>query len=88
MVEIQKKILPEYFEAVASGDKHYELRLNDFEINPGDTLVLREWDSGLPGYTGRELRKEVTYVGRFKVDELFWSREEVEEKGLQIISFQ
>lgn len=87
-MDIQKKILTEYFEAVALGDKHYELRLNDFEISPGDTLVLKEWDPGVPGYTGRELRKEVTYVGRFKTDELFWPKEEIDEKGLQIISFR
>lgn len=87
MVDVEKKILPEYFEAVDAGVKHYELRLNDFEISSGDTLVLKEWDPEKGEYTGREIRKEVTYVGRFKVDELFWPKEEVEEKGLQIISF-
>lgn len=88
MVEIQKKILPEYFEAVSSGAKHYELRLNDFEISPGDMLTLREWDQDKREYTGREIRKAVTYVGKLKIDEFFWPKEEVEKKGLQIISFQ
>ena len=39
-MEIHKKIWPEYFEAVLSGKKKYELRLDDFEIKEGDTLVL------------------------------------------------
>lgn len=39
-------------------------------------------------YTGRELEKKVGYVGKWKIEELtqFWSKEEIEEKGLQIIS--
>jgi len=42
MTTIKKKIWPEYFEAVESNKKKFELRLNDFEINEGDTLVLEE----------------------------------------------
>ena len=87
-MDVEKKILPEYFEAILSGDKHYELRLNDFDIKPGDTLVLREWDPDKKEYTGREIRKEITYVGRFKINKLYWPKEEIEEKGLQIISFK
>ncbi len=65
---IEKKIWPEYFDAVASGKKKYELRLNDFEINEGDVLVLEEWDPKTKNYTGRKVEKEVTYVGKFKID--------------------
>jgi len=39
---ITKKIQPQYFDAVLSGKKKYELRLNDFDINEGDTLILKE----------------------------------------------
>jgi len=39
MATIKKKIWPEYFDAVASGKKNWELRLNDFEIHDGDTLL-------------------------------------------------
>ncbi|KKR56296.1 MAG: hypothetical protein UT94_C0043G0001, partial [Candidatus Uhrbacteria bacterium GW2011_GWF2_40_263] len=66
----------------------YELRLNDFEVNEGDTLILEEWDPRTKQYTGRSVKKEVTFVGRFKIDELFWSKEEVLEKGIQIISIK
>lgn len=40
MASIKKKIWPEYFDAVASGKKKYELRLDDFVVKEGDTLVL------------------------------------------------
>lgn len=85
-MEIHKKIWPEYFEAVVSGKKKYELRLDDFEIKAGDILVLEEWDPITKSYTGRKLEKPVTYVGKFKIDKLFWSEEDILKNGLQIIS--
>ncbi len=88
MAEIHKKILPEYFEAIYSGKKNYELRLNDFEINEGDVLILEEWDKNINNYTGRKVEKTVTYVGKFRIDQLFWPEEEIKEKGIQIISLK
>lgn len=88
MATIKKKIWPEYFEAVVSGRKNYELRLNDFEVNEGDILVLEEWDPETKEYTGRSVEKKVTYVGKFKIDQLFWSEQKIKEKGLQIISME
>lgn len=37
---IEKKILPEYFDRIAAGEKTYELRLADWKCEQGDTLVL------------------------------------------------
>lgn len=88
MKVIKKKIWPEYFNAVASGKKKFELRLNDFEVHEGDTLVLEEWDPKTKEYTGRKIEKKVTFVLRFKTDELFWPEKEVKEKGLQILSLE
>ena len=85
---IRKKIWPQYFEAVVSGKKKYELRLNDFEVEEGDILVLEEWDPKTEKYTGRKVEKKVTYVGRFRIDNLFWPKEEILKKGLLIISLQ
>ena len=42
---IIKKVLPDYFQDIVDGKKKYELRLNDFEVEPGDVLVLEEWTS-------------------------------------------
>ena len=85
-----KKILPEYFDAIASGKKTFEFRLADFEIEEGDTLVLEEWDSSDKATrkpTGRTLEKTVTYVKRFMPDE-FDQKEKIVEKGFYVISFK
>jgi ASC-1-like (ASCH) protein len=88
MAVIKKKIWPEYFEAVVSGKKNYELRLDDFDINEGDIMLLEEWDPNIEEYTGRKIERKVTYVGRFKIDKLFWSEEQIKEKGIMIISLK
>ncbi|MCB9798371.1 DUF3850 domain-containing protein [Candidatus Nomurabacteria bacterium] len=87
-MEIHKKVWPQYFDAINSGKKNYELRLNDFEVKEGDVLILQEWDPQTQEYTGRSCRREVTYVAKCKLDELFWSKEQIEEKGIQIISIK
>ncbi len=87
MRRIEKKTWPEYFEKVLNGEKTYDLRLADFECQPKDTLVLREWDPKKKKYTGRTLEKKVTYVLKTK-DVKFWPKEEIEKYGLQIISFE
>lgn len=88
MALIAKKVWPEYFSAILSGKKKYELRLNDFEVNEGDVLLLEEWDPHTKAYTGRKIEKKVSYVGKFKLDQLFWPKEQIEEKGIQIISLE
>lgn len=85
---IEKKVWPEYFQMIIDGKKKYELRLNDFEVQEGDILFLREWDNATKEYTGRSLEKRVTMIHKFFVDNLFWSEEEIKEKGLQIISLE
>ncbi len=90
MAIVRKKLWQEYFDRVASGKKKYELRLNNFEIVEGDTLVLEEWDRDKQEYTGRASEKKVSRVNRFKFEDLytFWSKEDIEEKGIQIISIE
>ncbi len=90
MAIIKKKLWKEYFEQVASGKKKYELRLNDFDVNEGDVLLLEEWDKDKKEYTGRTIEKTVTQINKFKLDDLyvFWSEKEIKEKGIQIISME
>jgi hypothetical protein len=71
-VEHELKCWPEYFEAVVTGKKPFELRKADRPYRVGDTLWLREFHPGnegyegmdvvQPEYTGRECRVEVTYI--------------------------
>ncbi|OGM31051.1 hypothetical protein A2630_00045 [Candidatus Woesebacteria bacterium RIFCSPHIGHO2_01_FULL_44_10] len=66
MKRIEKKAWPEYFEKILSGDKTFELRLADFDVDEGDTLVLREWDPKTKNYTGRKIEKKVSFVFKTK----------------------
>ncbi|MCJ1221246.1 DUF3850 domain-containing protein [Paenibacillus polymyxa] len=55
------KILPEYFHAVCTGDKPFEVRQNDRSYKCGDLLKLNEWTPDA-GYTGNSIHVEVTYI--------------------------
>ena len=83
-----KKIAPIWFEQILLGKKKYELRLNDFEVEEGDTLLLEEWTENPKAPTGRKIEKKVTSVGKFRIGELYWPKEEILEKGLQILSLE
>lgn len=87
---VEKKIWCEYFDKVASGDKNYELRLADWDINIGDTLILKEWDHTKKSYTGRELRRTVTCLIKTAGAENWgmWSKEDIDKYGFQIIGFR
>lgn len=87
MAKIRKKVWPEYFEKILLGEKKFEVRLADWKCKPGDILILEEWDPKTGKYTGRKIEKKVTYVLKTK-DIKFWSKEEIEKYGLQIIGFK
>lgn len=96
MREIHKKLSKEYFDEIASGQKTFEYRVNDFECEPGDILVLEEYEytqgqgttvGRKP--TGRVLRKKVGFVGHTK--DFDWLeradvKADLEKYGAQIIS--
>lgn len=83
---IRKKIWPKHFNEIMTGKKVFEIRLKDFEIEEGDLLILEEWDPETKQYTGRRIGRVVSCVFNTK-DIAFWSKQEIEEKGLQIIGF-
>lgn len=65
-------------------EKNVELRLADFNIKPGDTLRLREWDPQTRKYTGRTLDKLVDRVNR--VNPLgYYSVQQIDTHGMQLI---
>ncbi len=87
---IVKKILPEYFDLIASGKKGYEFRVADFEVEDGDVLVLEEWDSidaTTRKPTGRVLEKEVSYAQKFSLDE-FKQSEDMQKHGFYILQLK
>ncbi|MCX6744327.1 MAG: DUF3850 domain-containing protein [Candidatus Parcubacteria bacterium] len=87
MAIIKKKIWPKYFDLVSSGKKKFELRVHDFEINEGDTLILEEWDPETKQYTGRQIEKKAGYVLACKLDD-FGQEDLIKEHGLIVISLE
>lgn len=58
------KTWPEYFQALCSGRKTFELRKNDRDFRVGDVLLLEEWDPATKAYSGRLIEREVTYIAQ------------------------
>lgn len=87
MQVIRKKVWPEYFEEIRAGRKKFELRLADFDVREGDMLVLEEWDNVGRKYTGRKIEVIANYILKTK-GQAFWSQEEVDTYGFQIIQFE
>jgi len=57
------KTWPEYFQAVKSGKKTFEVRSTlDREFKVGELLFLREYDYQRGRYTGDELLTRITYM--------------------------
>jgi len=86
MVIIKKKTWTKDFKLIESGKKKFDLRLADFDVKEDDVLVLEEWNPGTKEYTGRTIEKKVDFVYKFNLDD-FGQKEQIEEKGLNIIQF-
>ena len=56
------KCLPEYFNAVLSGKKTFEVRKNDRPFVEGDMLAMNEYDAETKGYTGRSCLVHIDYI--------------------------
>jgi ASC-1-like (ASCH) protein len=83
-MEIKKKTWPEFFELVRQGKKEFDLRLADFDVNPGDTLVFQEFDPETKQFTGREIRKEIKNATKIDAGKM-WSPEEMSRYGFYVI---
>ncbi len=87
MAIVKKKTWPEIFELVKSGKKRFEIRVADFDLAEGDTLVLEEWDPKTGEYTGRTLEKKVGYILYYPLD-TFGQKEVIEKHGLYAIQLE
>lgn len=56
------KTWPQFFDAVESGEKTFELRKNDRGFAVRDFLRLMEWSPDTKRYTGRICIVQVTYM--------------------------
>lgn len=82
---IELKIWPKYFSAIASGEKKFELRLGNINCRVGDVLLLREWDPKTRQYTGKAIKKEISYIFKTK-NQKFWAEKEIEKHGFIVMS--
>jgi len=86
MAVIRKKTWPKFFELVKKGKKNFDLRMADFKIREGDTLILEEYDPKKKKYTGRKIHKKVKYVLKVKLND-FGQEKEIIKRGLYVIQF-
>lgn len=56
------KCWPEYFAAIASGQKKFEVRKNDRDYQVGDLLALHEYDPVAMAYTANIAWRVIEYV--------------------------
>ena len=56
------KMWPEFFAAIMTGCKTFDLRLNDRQFVEGDSLVLQEFDPNRDRYTGEMTVRRVVYI--------------------------
>lgn len=87
---IEKKAWPEYFEEIKKGNKKFELRLADWKCDVGDIIILKEWNPKTKVYTGRQIKKKITYLIKTKNAHMWgmWKKEQIDKYGFQIIGFK
>lgn len=62
MTRHELKTWPQYFAAVRSGKKRFEIRRNDRDFSVGDILVLQEFDPDSDSYTGQAEERQITFL--------------------------
>jgi hypothetical protein len=68
------KTWPEFFHQVERGVKTFEIRKYDRPFCMGETLLLQEWEPEKKEYTGKEIKREITYIlhgGQFGIEKDF-----------------
>lgn len=56
------KLNKRFFSAVASGRKNFEIRKDDRDYQVGDILILKEWDDIMNNFSGRSVKRQITYI--------------------------
>lgn len=52
----------ETFEPILSGERIFDLRLDDRAFKVGHRIEFQEWDPSMKQYTGRKITKIISYV--------------------------
>lgn len=86
-MEIKKKTWPELFQRMLENKKTADLRLADFELKEGDTLIFEEYNPKIKSYTGRTLKKKVKNLNKINLTE-FNKIEDISKYGHWIIELE
>ena len=81
---IEKKTWTRFFDLMWKGEKMFDIRLQNFKVEPGDKILFREWDPEAEKYTGRELELPVKHVWMVDFTD-FNDIEDIQAFGHQII---
>jgi len=88
-MKIVKKVWPEFFRKIKEGKKNFEIRLADFKIKNGDTLILMEWNPKTKKYTGRKLTRKIGLVLKIPKDlKRFYSDKDIKRYGFYVIELR
>ena len=90
MSTIEKKSWPETFRGIVKGKERFEVRLADFKIKEGDTLVFKEWNPKTRKYTGKKLSFTVRKLVKVQPKKLesYYSKKDIEKHGFFIIDLK
>jgi hypothetical protein len=58
------KIWPRYFESINSGDQNFDIRQDDRNYQVGDALILEEYRPKVGEYTGRQIKRVISFIHR------------------------
>jgi len=86
-MEHHKKTWPDHFEDILRDRKRFDIRLADFDVREGNTIVFEEWDPEKNAYTGRTITKKISYFVKTK-ELIYWSEEEIQRYGYQIMQLE
>jgi len=87
LARIEKKIWPKMFQQLRKGKRNADVRLADFNVKRGDSLLLREWSPKTGKYTGRKLVRKVKSVQRIPILD-FYRGAQLKKRGLYLVEFE
>ncbi len=83
-MKIHKKIRPEYFQMILDKKKEFELRVADFDINEGGTLILEEQNPKTKEFTGRTAKKKIKHIMKINPAEMY-DLKDIQKYGFYIL---
>jgi len=88
-MKVVKKVWPEFFKKIKERKENAQVRLADFKIKKGDTLILMEWNPKTKKYTGRKIIRKAERVLKIPKDlKRFYSDKDIKRYGFYVIELR